>query len=152
MTEWRNAVANALDDFVVVAALAGNQLNDDELFVEYLEMPHLQPKRLPPGKMAVYGFWGFGEWLKIGKAGPKSNARYTSQHYHPGRSKSNLSDSLVRDPRMAIVDGFDKQNPGQWVTQRTHRVNILISKQKHKTLLSLLEVFLQARLKPRYEG
>jgi hypothetical protein len=28
MTEWRNAVANALDDFVVVAALAGNQLND----------------------------------------------------------------------------------------------------------------------------
>ena len=60
MTEWRNAVANALDDFVVVAALAGNQLNDDELFVEYLEMPHLQPKRLPPGKMAVYGFWRVG--------------------------------------------------------------------------------------------
>ena len=67
MTEWRNAVANALDDFVVVAALAGNQLNDDELFVEYLEMPHPQPKRLPPGKMAVYGFWGFGEWLKAKK-------------------------------------------------------------------------------------
>ena len=62
MTEWRNAIANALDDFARVADLAGNRLNINELSVEYLEMPHLQPKQLPLGKMAVYGFWGLGEW------------------------------------------------------------------------------------------
>jgi hypothetical protein len=101
--------------------------------------------------MAIYAFWSNGEWLKIGQAGPKSAARYTSQHYNPNSSMSNLAKSLANDLRMKEVLGFDSQNPGQWVKGSACRVNILLPSDKRQELLSLLEVFLHARLRPRYE-
>lgn len=45
-------------------------------------MPH-HPKSLPDGMMGIYTFWYNGNFIKIGKAGPKSNARFFSQHYNP---------------------------------------------------------------------
>jgi len=102
--------------------------------------------------MAVYGFWNDGIWLKLGKAGPKSQARYTSQHYNKGNAQSTLAGSLTNDPQMRVVAGFDLQNPGAWIKVSTCRVNILLPSQRRKELLSLLEAFLHVRLRPRYEG
>lgn len=102
--------------------------------------------------MAVYGFWGDGRWLKIGKVGPNSNARYTSQHYIAGSALSTLAGSLAKDTAMNGVVGFDPRAPGVWIRASTHRVNILLPATRERALLSLLEAFLHLRLRPRYEG
>lgn len=80
--------------FLKIAALAGVNLNADDLHVEQLPAPHKSPTKLPTGKMAVYIFVYGDIVLKVGKVGPKSNARYTSQHY-TGSAPSTLAKSLI---------------------------------------------------------
>jgi len=152
MNDWRKEMEDALMAFVTVAELAGEPLKRDELLIEYLPPPHTPPSNLPAGKMAIYAYWWNDAWLKIGQAGAKSAARYTSQHYNPSSSKSNLSKSLVSDTLMHDIVEFDRNNPGTWIRQSTCRVNILIPAQRGKAMLSLLEAFLHVRLNPRYEG
>ena len=152
MTGWRDEIEAALNAFLAVTELAGDPISPAEIEVEYLPAPHRPPTRLPAGKMAVYGFYGDGAWLKVGLAGPNSNARYTSHHYNAGRAPSTLAGSLAKDPHMLAVAGFDPASPGDWVMKATHRVNILIPSARRREMLALLEAFLHLRLKPRYEG
>ena len=152
MSNWRYEMESALAAFVIVAELAGESIQLSELTVEYLEATHRQPSILPTGKVAIYAFWWNDTWLKIGKVGPKSAARYTSQHYNPKSSNSNLAKSLINDQKMIEVAGIDVQNSGDWLKKSTYRVNILISLQRRKELLSFLEAFLHVRLNPKYEG
>lgn len=100
--------------------------------------------------MAVYAFWSEGGWLKVGKVGPNSNARYTSQHYLAGSAPSTLAGSLMRSP--PTDNGFDPAQAGAWIRERTCRVNILLPAHQPRELLSLLEAFLHLRLRPRFEG
>ena len=151
MKQWKDEMDSALRAFGTVAELAGCSLPDDEPTREDLPAPH-RPRSMPAGMMAVYCFWGNGEWLKIGKAGPKSNARYVSQHYGKNRALSSLAGSLCADSRMSTVPSFDPENPGEWIKASTHRVNLLLPAGRHASVLSLLEAFLHARLRPRYEG
>jgi len=123
----------------------------EDLAVEFLEAPHNPPSSLPDGKMAVYGFWYSGEWLKVGMAGSKSQARYTSQHYNPASAGSTLAASLAKDPRMSGAPGFSAAAPGEWIRSHTNRVNVLIPNEHGTLLLALLEAFMHVRLKPRYE-
>ena len=102
--------------------------------------------------MAVYGFWYDGQWLKIGKVSPNSNALYVSQHYNKGSAMSTLAGSLANDPRTGLVAEFDTNDAGAWIRTATSRVNILLPATRHLALLSLLEAFLHVRLRPRYEG
>lgn len=106
--------------------------------------------------MAIYGFWGDGEWLKIGKAGPNSGARYLSQHYKPGRAISSLPSSLAADMDFRQRAGFTDVDAIDWVEKwirgQTSRFNVLVPADRPKALLALLEAFLHARLQPRYEG
>jgi hypothetical protein len=152
MNAWRDGVETAITAFLTVAELAGDPITRADLVIEYLAAPHRPPTRLPAGKMAVYGFWGDGGWLKVGKVGSNSNARYTSQHYNPGSAASTLAGSLVADAKMKTVAGFDPKAPGVWIKASTHRVNILLPASRQRELLSLLEAFLHLRLRPRYEG
>lgn len=151
MTDWKADVADTLSDFLTVAALAHTTVGLEDFYVEYLEAPHKPPRCLPSGKMAVYGFWHDGKWLKIGKAGPNSNARYKSQHYNPNSAQSTLAKSLVNDSRMSGLPGFNTTAPGDWIKSATSRVNILLDSEHDPLLLALLEAFLHLRLKPRYE-
>lgn len=151
MACWKTDVEDALKDFITVASLARTALQPEELLVEYLEAPHRPPRRLPSGKMAVYGFWHDGEWLKIGLAGPKSNARYKSQDYNPNSAGSNLAKSLMNDSRMSGIPDFNRSAPGDWIRSATCRVNILLDAKHDLLLLALLEAFLHLRLNPRYE-
>jgi hypothetical protein len=151
MDRWRKDIEEALADFITVAELAGKPITLRELIVEFLPAPHKQPSNLPNGKMGVYGFWWNNKWLKIGKVGPNSAARYISQHY-TGSAMSTLSGSLLNDEKMKSVVDFDIQNLGEWIKRSTCRVNILLPENHPKTLLSLMEAFLHARLNPRYEG
>jgi hypothetical protein len=152
MNSWQNDINQAVIAFITVAQLAGDPIQISDLQVEFLSAPHRPPSNLLAGKKAIYGFWWNGEWLKIGQAGKKSAARYTSHHYNPNSSNSNLAKSLANDPQMIASQGINLQNAGQWVKTSTCRVNILLPASRRKELLSLLESFLHVRLKPRYEG
>ena len=67
--------ARIADDFVKAAALAGISIVRSDIEVEVL-VPHRPPSSLPTGKSAVYVFIFGGRCLKVGKAGPKSAARF----------------------------------------------------------------------------
>ena len=151
MSDWKTEIEEALNDFIQVAKLARAPLRPDDLQVEFLEAPHKPPSRLPPGKMAVYGFEFEERWLKIGRAGPNSQARYVSQHYNPQSVGSNLAKSLLEDSEIASRPDFTPNDPGEWIRSRTNRVNILLDKDHGTLLLALLEAFLHVRLRPRYE-
>lgn len=151
MTEWRVEVTEALDAFVTVARLAGVPMQMTDLITEFNDAPHTAPKLLPSGYMAIYGFCHNGEWLKIGKAGAQSQARYTSQHYNAGSAPSTLAASLLRDVPPDPL-GLERTNPGGWIKMHCCRCNILMAADYGKPTLSLLESFLHVRLRPRYEG
>jgi hypothetical protein len=151
MNDWKTDIENALNVFVTVAALARVSIRRVDIEVEHLEAPHKSPSRLPRGKMAAYGFWYNGEWLKIGIAGPRSNARYMSQHYNPESAPSTLAGSLLKDTRVSEIAHFNRDCIGDWIKSHCHRVNILLDSNHGMLLLRLLESFLHVYLRPRYE-
>ena len=152
MNRWQHEIEDAMSAFEQVASLAAMPISRAHWGPpECWPAPHEQPGSLPSGKMAIYGFWGDGAWLKIGMVGAKSQARYTSQHYNPGSARSTIAASLANDPRMRLVAGFDPERPGEWLKTHCHRVNILLDAKHGRPLLALLEAFLHVRLNPRYE-
>lgn len=151
MPDWKVDIYESVDAFFTVVSLARSPLTAQDVRVEFLPAPHKPPSRLPSGKMAVYGFWFNGEWLKIGMAGPNSNARYTSQHYSPNSAPSTLGRSLQHDPEMARRFDPNAKAVGEWIRANCNRVNILLDVRQDRLLLTTLEAFLHLRLKPRYE-
>jgi hypothetical protein len=84
--------------------------------------------------------------------GPKSQARYTSQHYSPNSSKSNLAKSLLAHKNELNLSVLNDRNVGDWIKNNTDRANILIDSSYGVFLLSLMESFFQCRYKPIFEG
>lgn len=156
MTQVDNIYAelkNALSYFPQISMIAGNPTEEADLELEILTDPH-KPSALPKGKMAVYGFHYNGVWLKVGKAGPNSKARYLSQHYHPKSSSSNLAKSIIQDAKRwkNIISDDDKKDMSSWMKSNLVRFNILLDASHPKELLSFLEAYLHLKLKPVYEG
>lgn len=141
-----------LNDFQKVVDLAGVPLPQAALSFEALPSPHTPPLKLPTGKAAVYVFIRNGVCLKVGKVGPKSQARFTSQHYNPISSKSNLAKSLVAGQSKIGVSGITESNVGAWIKSNVDRVNFFLDEECGIPLLTLLESFLQCRLAPVFEG
>ncbi|MGA7178903.1 MAG: hypothetical protein WBX11_04860 [Thiobacillaceae bacterium] len=141
----------AITDFRTVARLADINLPEGSIVTEELAAPHVPPTRLPAGKMAVYVFSKGPDVLKVGKVGAKSQARYTSQHYNPGSAMSTLAASILADRELLGVDVEDAAI-GDWIRQNIDRVNFLMDEKVGVRVLTLLESFLQCRLKPRFEG
>ena len=102
--------------------------------------------------MAVYVFTHGDDVLKVGKVGPKSQARYTSQHYNPGSAKSTLAASMIADAERLGLGEVDIAEIGNLIRLNVDRVNILLPASLGIRVLTLLESFLQCRLRPRYEG
>lgn len=152
MDTWRSDIEEAIEAFLRAAELAGTNIAQADLVLEFLAAPHRPPARIPSGKMAVYAFWGSGCWLKIGKVGPHSHARYANQHYNSKSAQSTLAGCLQHCPMAKEVDGFDPGRAGEWIKANTHRINILISAEQPPELLSFLEAFLHLKLRPRFEG
>ena len=141
-----------LDDFLVVAKLGGLEIESIDISIEILTRPHKPPSNLLKGKMAVYVFSMDECVLKVGKAGAKSQARYTSQHYNPDSAPSTLAASILKDENAVQKYDLDKQNISDWIKKKTDRVNFLIDANMGKWVLTLLEAFVQCRLQPIYEG
>ncbi len=132
--------------------MAGATLSREATKVQVSNSPHNPPSSLPTNKMAVYVFFWGDQCLKVGKAGPKSQPRYTSQHYNPGSNGSNLAKSVLKYGREMGLSGVGEDNVGEWIRQNTSRVNILIDVAAGERILGLLESFLQCRFQPRFEG
>jgi hypothetical protein len=140
-----------IQDFLKVASLAGINLDESVFAVQHLPAPH-RPLGLPLGKMGVYVFTLGETTLKVGKAGPNSDARYRSQHYNPASAASTLAASLLKGGENIGVSGLSQDNVGAWIKANTSRTNFLLSAEVGVPVLSLLESFLQCRLKPVFEG
>ena len=139
-------------DFLVAAELAGIEIQRGDICAEILPMPHTPPTRLPKGKMAVYVFATEDCVLKVGQAGKNSSARYANHHYNPDSSCSNLAKSLLKDEEAVQEHGFNAEQVGDWIKENTNRWNFLMDADFGKPVLTLLEAFVQCRLRPRYEG
>ncbi|MDQ3668187.1 MAG: hypothetical protein M3410_16765 [Acidobacteriota bacterium] len=139
------------DDFVEAAALAGIAIPRPDIEVYILPAPHRPPSSLPIGKFGVYAFMFGDRCLKVGKAGPNSTARFCSQHYGTN-APSTLAKSLLKLQSSVGATGLDITNVKAWICENTARINFLIPSRHGVFALSLLEAFVQCRLRPEYEG
>jgi hypothetical protein len=145
-------VSEAINDCAKVAALAYANFPLDVITVEIAAKPHKAPTALPPDKIGVYEFFLNGQALKVGKVGPKSGARYTSQHYNPASAGSTLARSILANATRVEAIGVDNESVGNWIEMHTDRVNLLLARTFGLPILSLLESFLHVRWKPLFEG
>lgn len=126
--------------------------------------PH-RPQKLPEGKCAVYVFSlsrayrkrcpaGAGRVLKVGKAGPKSNARFQFQHYNPRSAPSTLAAMLINSkilwPYLGITEITSSQVQ-DWIRDNTDRDNFYLDS-KDNGVLRELERYIKGRLGPVFEG
>jgi hypothetical protein len=136
----------------------------EQIRAEIQAAPH-RALQLPTGWQGIYAFRYQGIWLKVGKAGPNSNARWQSQHYNPGAAMSNLAWSLLRyaqlaeieDPRLsktlkARIASVGPGAIGDWIKQNTDRCNILLEARLGRSALSDLETLAIEALAPVFEG
>jgi hypothetical protein len=121
--------------------------------------------KLPSGWQGVYNFQFGDVWLKVGLAGPNSNARWVSHHYGAGRSLSSLSWSLLtyahftsfQHPALPATfkEEIARVHPDQlggWIKENCLRVNILLKADTGRPALMRLESIAQAVLKTVFEG
>lgn len=149
--DLRALAVSAVADFAAELAKKGGKLDLGTVEIEVLPKPH-RPTDIPSGRMAVYCFFLGERPLKVGIAGPNSNARYRSQHYNPGSAGSTLAGSLIRHPDKVGVPMLEPDEVGTWIKSNTDRVNILVPVSFGRGLLPFLERFLHERWKPVYEG
>lgn len=145
-----------LDRFVSAARLAGcDDLTATDVHIDtWLPGNHIRAA-LDSDTMAVYVFTYGETCLKVGKVGSNSRARYTTQHYLPGSSRSNLARSLSHADGWARVPGAPAltiDSAGQWIMDQTTRMNFILDARFGMPVLNLLEAFLQCRLRPVFEG
>ena len=150
-----------LRDFIEVSKLAQLPLLASDIETQILPAPH-QRVGLPAGKMAVYVFFHGDTCLKVGKVGANSDARFRSQHYLPHASRSNLAKSLRGDFSASpdeqrffssdLHSGFHPESVADWMLTHLTRVHFFLKSEASIHSLNLLEIFLQCRLNPIFEG
>lgn len=138
--------------FTQAAAHADVLIHHSDMMVEFDEAPHTPPQSLKTGMSAVYVFMYGSRCLKVGKAGSKSAARFCSHHYGADRAPSTLAKSILKKQASLGVSGLDEGNVEDWIIKNTSRANFLLPSSYGPFPLSLLEAFIQCRLKPEFEG
>ena len=141
------AVAEVAADFVG----KGGTFDPALVRIEVLPKPHT-PTDLPAGRMAVYCFFLGEQALKIGIAGPNSNARYRYQHYKAGSAGSTLAASILRNPGKVGQNTISADHVGAWIQRTTDRVNILVPISFGRWMLPSLEQHLHKKWMPIFEG
>jgi len=155
----KHDVAVVVDDAIIeeisstiaaVSSLLGHDIPSGKIMVIDRGIPHT-PRSLRSGTMGVYTFLYNGRFIKIGKAGPNSNARFFSQHYTPGSAQSTLSASILADEDMRGM-GITEQNVGSWIKQNCRRIDVIIDSDLGIFTLELIEAVLHYKYEPKYEG
>jgi hypothetical protein len=151
-----------IEEFMQAAAQSGSPCGT--ITHEHQAAPHA-PHCLPSGMCAVYVFSlcacqgrtcpaGPNRVLKVGKAGPNSNARFQSQHYDALRAESTLAGSLLKSRLLWTYLGITDINQGnvsEWIKKHTDRDHFFLAATSVKALGDL-ERFIKAKLGPVFEG
>ena len=130
--------------------IVGSDTNKFNIDILDRGCPHT-PTALPRGKMAIYIFRHDNGFLKIGKVGPNSNARFQTQHYSPSSSKSNLAKSLLDDEQGPCRE-LSFNEIGEWMKKNLHRTDIMIDAHAGMEVLCFVESFFHLHFLPKYEG
>ncbi|MDX8367154.1 hypothetical protein [Cytobacillus sp. IB215665] len=151
-----NSVRDLLSEFCKKFDLCRNDFS-----YSYLPAPH-NPNPLPNGAVGIYIFEVDSVFLKVGKAGMKTKARFNSNHYTKNGGDSTLFNKILSNKEFLkrnltdnglkkTVNGLDIDNTTEWIKENIHRHEITFLTEK-KTTLDLLEVFMQYYLEPIFEG
>jgi hypothetical protein len=92
--------------------------------------------------------------LKVGLAGPNSNARWNAHHYGINRAPSTLARKLIDGTEHWASLGIVALSPsdvGEWLRQSTDRDHFLF-REEDRAVSAYFEKFLQDRLHPLFEG
>ena len=114
-------------------------------------IPH-SIEKLPQHSMAIYMFKYKDEYLKIGKVGSKSNARFSFQHYNPNSAISNLAKSIINDKELNNDNKLNGSNIKDWMLNNLQRIDIIMDEDLGIFVLDLFEACLHYKYKPKYEG
>lgn len=142
-------VAEIRNTIESVITLLGKTVDPSKYTVIDRGLPHT-PKSLELGTMGVYTFLYDDKFLKIGKAGPSSNARLLSQHYNPGSAMSTLAASILTDDGMASLS-ITEANFGNRIKQNCRRIDIILDADLGVFTLELVEEILHYKYEPKYE-
>ena len=143
--------AKEIDSLIQGVSLAiGKPIPREKYEILDRGLPHTQPTRLPFGKMAVYMFLFNSEFLKIGKANHRSNARFCSHHYSLS-APSTLAKSLLADDEM-ISFNITPSNVKDWIKTNCRRIDIIMDADLGVFALDLIEGIMHYKYEPRYEG
>lgn len=103
-----------------ISSLLGEPIHKETFKIINKAKPH-RAEPLPIGKMGIYMFLYKDRFLKIGKAGSKSNARFYSQHYNPKSARSNLAASILSE-RLIYVENITESNIGDWIKENCNTI------------------------------
>lgn len=121
------------------------------------------PSILNKNKQGVYVFCFDDTCLKVGKAGPRSQARWNSHHYNLDETtKSALTKtikkhtksfaSLFPKERRSEIEALNKSNFPNWIKNNLDRFELIIDSHYGKYALNLLESMVQFHCSPFFEG
>jgi hypothetical protein len=151
-----------IEEFVVaIREKCGIELPWNAISHDGSVAPH-RTHDLPARKGAVYVFTlpadatapaGANRALKVGKAGPNSNARFRYQHYKSGTANSTLAGAIENNSILHRYIGLREtpEDVGAWIKQNTDRDNFYVIGDR-RDILAMLEVFLKGHLGPVFEG
>ncbi|OOF03149.1 hypothetical protein BZG80_10935 [Salinivibrio sp. MA440] len=125
--------------------------------------PAHSPTSLQHGMCGVYAFMAGEHCFKVGKAGPKSKARWNSHHYNLDETTpSTMPKSIIKnkarfkrcfaEEKHREIDELNKENFQRWIKDNMSRMEFLIEDQGDGFALNLLEALVQYHLKPIFEG
>jgi hypothetical protein len=100
------------------------------------------------------GAAGRGRVLKVGRLGPRSDARFRSQHYSPKSSGSNLAKTLLAARvlwQYLAIEGLPEANVKDWILSNTGRDHFFLS-EAHADALPMLETYVRGVLGPVFGG
>ncbi len=120
-----------------------------------------KPSMLGKGEQGVYVFYNNDICFKVGKAGPKSKARWNSHHYNlDTTTPSTMTKSIIKDlnsfkelydnTHLTDIDMHPK-NIKEWVRNNTSRIEFKIAASESKFALGLLESLVQFYFNPIFE-
>lgn len=140
-----------LSDIILeISIVLGRPISKESFEIIDRGVPH-KPSPLPNEKMGIYMFLYEDRFLKIGKAGPKSNARFYSQHYNPKSARSTLAAFILSDKIPDKVN-ITESNIGDWIKKNCYRIDILFDADLGMFALELIEAALHYKYEPMYEG
>lgn len=143
---------NALPPLCRALSEAGVQIDPNDFQLDVRSAPHRAPSGLPRDSMAIYSFFNGGTCLKVGIVGPKSHARYVSQHYSPASASSTLAGSLCRNPGVVGLGSLDVANVGSWMREHLCRADLILAAGHGMKVLRFAEAFLHLHWNPKFEG